>query len=269
VRIGILHDRLNPTVTGAIERLRARGITVDLVGPDVPPLELSALRPAHDLYYIKTSIEPMLDLAAALHAAGAATINPYPRVSLLRSKLAATVALREAGLPVPETWLAPDRSFLAKLLERGPLVLKPSRGSRGRGVRAVHGPRELPERLDAPVVAQRLHVGDGLDRKLYCIGDEVFGLKRPWPCETWEMKAARSEAFSPDARLRALVLRCREALGLTLFGLDVVVSQGEPYVVDVNKCAGFLGVPGAPELLCDHLTQACAHALAARRSRAP
>jgi glutathione synthase/RimK-type ligase-like ATP-grasp enzyme len=264
--MAVLHDRLNPTVAEAIERMRARGLTVDLIGPPLPTTELTTLRPAHDLYYVKTSTEPVLSYAAALHAAGAATINPYPRIELLGNKLAAAVELRKAGLPVPETWITDDRRVLAQLLEGGPLVLKPCRGSRGRGVVAVHQASELPERLDAAVVVQRYHRGDGFDRKLYCIGDRVFALKRPWPCATWAMKSARSEPFSPDARLRELVLRCREALGLSLFGLDVVLSEGEPHVVDVNKCAGFLGVPGAPEILCDHLAQACERA---RRARGP
>jgi ribosomal protein S6--L-glutamate ligase len=227
---------------------------------------VTTLRPTHDLYYVKTSREPVLSFAAALHAAGAATINPYPRIELLGNKLAASVELSKAGLPVPETWITDDRRVLVQLIESGPLVLKPCRGSRGRGILVVHHTSELPERVDAAVVVQRYHRGDGFDRKLYCIGDRVFALRRPWPCKTWETKSARSEPFSPNARLRDMVLRCREALGLSLFGLDVVMSAGEPYVVDVNKCAGFLGVPRAPEILCDHLVQACERA---RRARGP
>jgi ribosomal protein S6--L-glutamate ligase len=203
MRIAVLHDRLNPTVAAAIDRLRARGVLVEEIGPDVPAAELADLQPAHDLYYLKTSAEPLLTLAGVLHAAGAKTINPYPNVAMLSNKLVATAMLRRAGLPVPETWIANDALALAKLLDAGPLILKPCRGSRGRGIRIVRHAGELAGPIDVPVLAQRYHPGDGMDRKLYCIGDRVFGLLRPWPCVSWDEKLRHGTPFAPDERLAA------------------------------------------------------------------
>lgn len=267
MKLAILNGRLNPTMVETVERLRARHVTVDLIGPEVDVTELTGLRPTHDLYYLKTASEPLLSLAGALHAAGAETLNPYPSVAVLSNKLIAVAALKRAGLPVPETWIASEGSKLAPLLEAGPLILKPHRGSRGRGVRVVRQPGELSLTTDVPVLAQRYHPPDGRDFKVYCIGVRVFAVRRAWPCADWRAKLDQSEPVEPDDRLRELALRCGRALGLGLFGLDVVVSKGQTWVVDVNKCAGFLGVPDAPSFLCDYLTVACEQARARATSR--
>jgi glutathione synthase/RimK-type ligase-like ATP-grasp enzyme len=266
VKIGVLYDRLNPCVTEALARLSSSGVEVELFAPGAAVPTPRAAEP--DLYYLKTSAPPQLAAAAALHAAGASTINPYPRLAALASKAVAVAALARARLPSPRTWLASDAQEFAPLLRDGPLVVKPNRGSRGRGVRVVRDRRDLAAPPGDALLAQRFHPSDdGMDHKIYCIGDRVFGVRRTFPCGGWEEKLRTSRPFEPDARLREIALRAGRALGLSLFGLDVVVSGGEPYVVDVNPCAGFLGVPGAAALLSDHLAYAAAAAAAAASAR--
>ena len=43
--------------------------------------------------------------------------------------------------------------------------------------------------------------------------------------------------------LRRLTLAVGEALGMDVYGVDVVVSAGEHYVVDVSAFPGFKGCP--------------------------
>jgi ribosomal protein S6--L-glutamate ligase len=165
-----------------------------------------------------------------------------------------------AGVPVPDTYVAAQATLLAPLLDGGPLVLKPVRGSQGRGVRLVRSRAELTRGDDGrPVLAQRYHEPEGLDRKLYRIGDEVFCVERRWPARSYEEKVGRPIAVGPE--LRALADRCANALGVELFGFDVVMSGGRPYVVDVSSFPGFKGVPEAPGRLADYI------AAAARRAR--
>jgi glutathione synthase/RimK-type ligase-like ATP-grasp enzyme len=56
-------------------------------------------------------------------------------------------------------------------------------------------------------------------------------------------------------------VRCGRAFGIDLFSIDVVFSQGQPYVVDINKFGSYMGVPDAPRLLADYIQAA------ARRAR--
>lgn len=142
---------------------------------------------------------------------------------------------------------------LAPLLAEGPLVIKPLHGSQGRGVTLVW---DVDDLLDvgvdaAAVLAQRFHPRQGRDRKLYCIGEQVFGVKRQWPATTYEQK--QGEAFTVTAELHDIAVAVGATLGTDLFGLDVVISQGRPYVVDVNPFPGFKGVPDAALRLADYI----------------
>jgi ribosomal protein S6--L-glutamate ligase len=99
--------------------------------------------------------------------------------------------------------------------------------------------------------AQRYHDPDGRDRKVYCIGGQLFGVKRIWPVRTYEDKLGEPFTLSPE--LREIALRCGRAFGMELFGLDIIISQGEPYVVDISSFPGFKGVPDASLRLADYI----------------
>jgi ribosomal protein S6--L-glutamate ligase len=233
--------------------LAQRGFEVDVIHPDEDVFALDELAPRHDLYVLKCRSEMGLTLAGALHAQGARIVNSYPTSVLCRDKVATTRVLQAAGVPVPDTWATARRGSLAPLLAAGPLIVKPHAGSRGRGVVVVED-RDALERLsddDGPVIVQRYLPPDGLDRKLYCIGGEVFGVLRRWPPRTYAEKLG--EAFPVDGTLRDIVVASGRALGLDLFGLDVVVSNGAPAVVDLSAFPGFKGVPHAAERIAEYI----------------
>jgi ribosomal protein S6--L-glutamate ligase len=263
MRIGMLmvkhpQARKSPIMPQVIELLRDRGATVEVLHPDETLADLSRLRVEHDLYVLKSGTDRALSVAGALHAQGANILNPYPTAAALRDKVVATRILQAAAVPVPETWLASHPAELEPLLEGGPLVVKPYRGSQGRGVRVVRNSSELQlvPGQDGLVFAQRYHPPDGPDCKLYCIAGRVFGVSRVWPPKTYEDKLGRPLEVSKQ--LRDIVLRCGEAFGLSLFGVDVVLSGGTPWVVDMQAFPGFKGVPDAAIQLCDAILTAVA-----------
>jgi ribosomal protein S6--L-glutamate ligase len=253
--------RRSPIFPEVAERLRAHGAFVDVVHPDESALELDALTLDYDLYVLKAKTETALSVAGALHTLGAAILNPYPVSEMCRDKIVASRALREACVPAPASYVAPHPDDLVPLLEEGPIVVKPHRGSQGRGVRVVRRVSDLAELEPggAPLFAQRHLEPDGLDRKIYCIGDEVFGVERVWPPITYEEKLG--QPFAPDREVREIALRIASAFGLTVFGFDVVMSDGRPYVVDISSFPGFKGVPGAAERLARHIFVAAEHAM--------
>jgi ribosomal protein S6--L-glutamate ligase len=102
-----------------------------------------------------------------------------------------------------------------------------------------------------PVFAQRYHEPQGRDRKIYVIGGQVFGVKRVWPVRSFEDKLGEPFTITPE--LRAIALRAGAAFGLELYGLDVIISGGRPYVVDISSFPGFKGVPDAALRLADYI----------------
>jgi ribosomal protein S6--L-glutamate ligase len=266
MRIGLILVRhpveRQSSITPEVARLLSqRGVEVDRLYPDEEAVDLGRLGVEHDLYVLKSGTETALSLAGALHEAGANILNPYPVAAACRDKVLATQLLRIAGVPLPETHVAARPEHFEPLLREGPLVLKPSRGSEGRGIRIVRTAGELADvETSGPLIAQRYKEPSGRDRKLYRIGDRVFGVKRAWPARTYEEKVG--EPFQLNEELREIVWRCGTAFGIDLYGVDVVESD-RSYVVDMSSFPGFKGVPDAAALLADYLYEAGRRALGA------
>jgi ribosomal protein S6--L-glutamate ligase len=265
MRICFLLSRHPPRYVGAVmpevqRLLAARGAEIDAVYPDEQLTSLVGPRPLHDLYVLKSGTEAALSLAGSLHADGAAILNPYPVAAACRDKIVATRLLERAGVPLPESWCTGTPSMLASLLEGGPLVVKPYRGHQGVGVQVVRDVRDLEQIAGGgPIFAQRYHEPDGRDRKIYRIGDELYGVMRVWPCHTYEEKLG--EPFPVADELREIALRSGAAFGIDLYGIDVVISDGRPYVVDCSSFPGFKGVPEAASRLADYIESAAVRAL--------
>ena len=264
MRVGILTRRYGAThrshMLEAVALLSGWGVKVDLIHPDERVIPLADVSVEHDLYVLKEKTEVALALAGALHTAGAAILNPLPVSLKLRDKMTTFQILLAAGVPVPETYVAAEPSQLAPLLDAGPLVVKPHRGSRGEGIRIVRDPDELEEEPPpGPVFAQRFHEPDGRDHKIYVIGGEVFGVRRVWPARTYAAKAG--ETFDVGAAMAEIALRCGAAFGIDLYGVDIVVSGGRPIVVDASSLPGFKGVPDAGRRLAEYIYAAAERVL--------
>lgn len=215
-----------PSIMPEVFRLlSAWGAKVDAICPERRLTDISQVRVEHDLYILKAATDLVWSIAGAMHAAGARMINPYPSAAQIRDKIIASQILQEAGIPAPATYVTSRTEHLAPLLNDGPLVVKPYRGSQGRGVRKVWDTDELDEvpTDDGPVFAQRYHKPQGLDRKIYCIGGQLFGVERVWPARTYEEKLGKP--FTIPAELRDIALRCGRAFGVDLFGMDVIDAE--------------------------------------------
>jgi ribosomal protein S6--L-glutamate ligase len=235
--------------------LTARGHSVEMIYPDAACNDVAAITNRHDLYLLKAGTETALSYAGLLHGLGAKILNPYPTVVLMKDKILSTQVLQRAGVPLPATFFAGKAEQLAGLLADGPLVVKPFWGaSQGRGVQMVHNERDLESLTTTDLFfAQRLHKPDGRDYKLYVIGKKVFGVRRVWPPKTLEDKLG--EAFDVSDEMKQICFACGKAFGIDLFGLDIITSDGKPYVVDINTFPGFKGVPEAAELLANYLVR--------------
>ena len=268
-RIGFLLPRYSAKSRSYMPRVVAAaadlGAQVEVIHPAAQVLPLRELRVVHDLYVLRKTSGYAMSLAAALHELGATIINPYPVTAALTDKIVATRILHSAGVPVPDTFVATHPGELAPLLATGPLVLKPYRGGGGHGVRVVRTVPELEqgsyERYE-PVFAQRYLPHDGRDRKIYAIGGRLFGVKKVFPRPTEEAK--QGEPFALTPALEEIARRVGAAFGLDLYGVDIIESDGRPWVVDVCSIPGFKGVPDAPRLLARYLVRAACRAVRSR-----
>lgn len=259
MKIGVITKREKATKTGsvmqeAIGLLEAKGVSFELIYPEDGAVNVGELRNDCDLYLLKSGTEAALSLAGVLDAAGAKIINPYASVVAMRDKIVSTRALQQAGAPLPDTWFAVKSEQLEAPLEAGPIVVKPFwAASQGRGVQIIKTREELAgvENVEGVIFAQRYHQPDGLDHKLYVIGEQVFGVRRVWPPKTLEDKLG--EPFEVAGDMRRIALDCGRAFGVGLYGVDLITSDGRPFIVDINTFPGFKGVPDAAKLLAEYI----------------
>jgi ribosomal protein S6--L-glutamate ligase len=260
VRIALITQRKDGDAKSHVKReleeaLVRHGASVTTIHPEDAPIDVEAVAVEHDLYLLKSGTVAAAALAGLLHESGARIVPTYPAYVRMRDKVTATKVLADAGIPQPRTYLASTPGQLAGPLELGPLVVKPHRGSQGRGVSIVRTPEELAALpSDGQILfAQEYRPPEGRDHKIYRIGDDYFGVMRVFPARTYEEKLG--EPFEVSGALREMADRCGRAFGVDLFGLDVIVSGGEPVVIDVNTFPGFKGVPNAGSLLADYIVE--------------
>ena len=237
-----------------VARLRATGarVRVEVLPPadEVPPYAAAA-----DLVVLRALDQRTLAAARSLEAAGVRCCNRVAASALARDKARACAALEAAGVPVPRTWQA-DTWEGVRLATHGPAVVKSVTGSRGRGVLMVgpQGPPAAPP-FPGPWLVQARAPSDGRDRKLYVAGDRVGGVLRVWPPRTLGDK--RGAPLEITATLADLARAAGRALGLELYGVDVVGFADRLSIVDVNAFPGFKGVEPAAAWIADYLLAAC------------
>jgi ribosomal protein S6--L-glutamate ligase len=252
--------RVSPLTAELVSRLRERGAQVDLITPELAPLDVAKIRPEHDLYVLKEKSPLILSLVASLTMAGAVAVNSVHSCSLARDKIAATALLAAAGVPVPPSWATGMAPALGGLLDDGPLWVKDPRGSRGAGVSRVTAAAVLgterthtdPHGLPLPLFAQREVPSEGgRDLKVFVVGETMWAIARTFPARTLAEKVGTPVPVLPDVGAAALV--AGRALGLELYGVDFIQTAGRFFAVDVNAFPGYKGAPEAPAALAEYL----------------
>lgn len=254
VMVGFLLGREPSTVSvlpEVIEHLRRAGAAVSTsVCPPEEPVP-GGLRRA-GVVALRDLGPPGLSMAERLEESGVRCCNTAGATALASRKDAVVNVLAGAGLPVPASVVVPSWAVVRRLGAVGPVAAKALDGRGGSGVVLAdrHG---VPDRAPFPgpyLVQERLtHVGP--DRKVFVVGTRVWGVLRPWPPASLADK--QGQPFSPATDEAAVAVAVGMALGLEVYGVDLVPTGDGPVVVDVNAFPGFKGVEGAAGALAEHL----------------
>jgi ribosomal protein S6--L-glutamate ligase len=242
-----------------VRRLGELGCSVEVLVPERTPAVLSCLALDADLYLWKSHERLCDSLAAAIHAGGLPLVNDYFGTLQVRDKIVTSMRLMDAGLPTPKAYYAGSAKQLRAIVKDYPIIVKPNSGRRGQQISVVRSAQELA-RLDlsyGDIFAQQFVKGSGLDLKAYIVGDEVFGVARPFPVRTADEKRGEPRTISPE--VRDICLRCGELFDLELYGVDLIETEESPYVIEVNCFPGYKGVPEADRLLAEYIFERAAN----------
>jgi ribosomal protein S6--L-glutamate ligase len=252
----------HPVIAVALQQLSTRH-NVRLL--DVRPLSGTEAiaeektRPLADLYLLKSHAPQALDVAHYLEQQGALVVNSWASSVACQDRVLMAERMREANLPWPRTWsfatlkdLLADSELLSAL--SFPFIIKSYYSHRGDLVDKIHNVEELqalaPQWSQEPVVIQEFVAGDGWDIKLWIIDAQIFAARRRTPLETNASKEdfpiAPEELPQDWARITREIGR---VFNLRLYGVDLLMTERGPMIVDVNSFPGFRGVPGADTAL--------------------
>jgi ribosomal protein S6--L-glutamate ligase len=147
-------------------------------------------------------------------------------------------------------------------------VIKSRISSRRDFVRLVSSRAELigmlPEWGDEPVVAQEFAANDGFDIKVWVIGDSLSAARRRSALDSTDKSS--DELLDPGELPAEWIQAVRDAgaaLGLELYGVDLLITRGRPVVVDVNAFPGFRGAHEPAASLLYFLSTVAARMVAA------
>ena len=224
--------------------------------------------PMADLYLLKSHAPQALAVAHALEQRGALVVNSWAASVACQDRVLMSERMRDANLPWPVTRsfsslesLLADHASLANL--PFPQIIKSYYSHRGDLVAKVDNIDELealfPAWSQEPVVLQEFAAGDGWDIKMWVIDQQIFAARRRTPLEP----GASKEDFpiSPEelpADWAHIAREIGRIFNMRLYGIDLLMTEKGPVIVDVNGFPGFRGVPGADSALValvEHIAQ--------------
>lgn len=234
-----------PVLAEVIENLRADGFEVETGIAETFAVRPETLRVDADLYVLKSHSAMWLNLAAVLDAQNARILNSYSSCVATLNKIRTAARLHAAEIPIPRSWVTGDLARLSEVAV--PLLIKPNIGRSGFGIQLVRDRSELATTkvADGMLVQELIDpVADEL--KLYVVGEQVFGVRK-------DRDSGVREPVAVERSLEDIARRCGRALGLDIFGIDVMFPPTGPVVVDVNYFPSFKGVPAAPRALSEFI----------------
>jgi ribosomal protein S6--L-glutamate ligase len=237
----------NPVLASVVDTLAERH-TVTLGGArPLVPAAVAAPSGLADLYLLKSRTVEARSFARHAQRRGAVVVNTPEATSSAVDRWTMARRLERHGVPSPRTWFRATLELMSE--EAGsesmpwPLVIKSRTSRRGDLVRLVHSAEELRELLPQwgaePVIAQEYVENDGFDVKVWVIGRHLSAARRAAALEACDK--TRDVAIDLPAAWAGAARAAGAALGLDLFGADLVVRDGRPWVIDVNAFPGFQG----------------------------
>ncbi len=104
---------------------------------------------------------------------------------------------------------------------------------------------------------------DGIDRKIYVIGDNVFGVKRENPIYLYmknnltdiDIDSLKRSEIAITSDIRKLTKILSKELNLKIFGFDLIqpLNDNRFYLVDLNDFPGFKGIKNVEIVLANYI----------------
>lgn len=240
-----------------------------------------------DYAIIKASNKISMDLLYFAKEYNIPTLHDFDTVVTCRSKITLDTRLREIFkkhkkelegfiLPIPESWVGLiNKKNLDHFKDWAephlPLVIK-SHDQHDKNIRFSYLVRTLDEIddfyrrfknvLDYAVYIQKKIECDDLDRKIYVVGDKVFGVQRESPIQIAlrenvdkvDVDFIKKEKIEITDRIEQVARILSKELNIKLFGFDLIKATDQEgyYLIDVNDFPGYRGIENIDKIIVDY-----------------
>lgn len=205
----------------------------------------------YDAVYIRTDDRDMMfaeHLAEVLNEEGVVTQAENDTYSYESNKFYSMKVLAENKINVPDSvyTLSPDVAVSAAKELGYPVIMKTVKGVGGEGVMRASSENELKPVMDTmksfeqEICLQEFKEHGGTDTRAIVIGDEVMAYSRSSD-DDWRSNISgggeRIEAKLTD-EMRETARKAARVTGFDICGCDVIESNGEPNVLEINGSFG-------------------------------
>ncbi len=215
-------------------------------------------KPAEDFDVIvprlsRTTAQYGEEVLAHFEWIGTPVVNRAKAIVAARHKFHSLRILAQHGLPVPSSLTVGSATFLEDAVaDVGdyPFILKPFHGTHGTGVMLLDTPTSLTSTVDALcdlhqdyVIQSFIAEAGGVDIRVLVVGGEaVAAMKRSAPPGEFRAnihKGASGEAIALIDEYTHLAIEAAAALELEIAGVDLLLANEGPVVLEVNPSPGF------------------------------
>jgi RimK family alpha-L-glutamate ligase len=192
-----------------------------------------------------------MDLLNRLQAAGVKIFNSPRAVEISVDKYLSLAMLAEAGVAVPETYVAQTVEDGLEYFDRlgGKAVYKPLFGGMGNGIRLIKNHTQARSHFEDQIrsgeviyLQKFVEHGDS-DVRVMVIGDQTIAMKRQRPGH-WLTNIAQGATgyfVDPSPKQREMAIAACRSVGCRIAGVDLLqdAQTGQEFVVDVNAAPGW------------------------------
>lgn len=178
-----------------------------------------------------------------------------------RDKLRSLQVISKSGVGIPKSVFArhPKSNEVKNLIEEvggTPVILKLLEGTHGTGVIKADSVSSAKSAVEAfsgikkdLIVQEFIEEAGGKDLRVFVVNGEVVGcIERSGVEGEFRSnlhKGGSARVCDPDQKVKMAALEAARLLGLTVAGVDVLLSSRGPLVIEVNSTPGLRGIETA------------------------
>lgn len=250
IKFGFLCDdgrHLSGFEQDVMAQIVSAGHAVARIGSGVLRCDAALLRAEFDVAILRRLGPIGLTVAQMLHCAGVPTINRFPSLHVLYNKAAVSVVATSCGVPVPKTYYSDGKAIGNELSNLcAPLVLKELGDPPRRVALAATGLSkdsiQSIEWVGREMLIQEYVPHGSTLLKVYHAGGATVCTSQPSTVHAQSADEPSRVVESPG-RVAELVEAVARGFDLDCFGLDVILSEGEYWIVDINDSPSFRLIP--------------------------